>query len=96
MGAEERTMKKRKLNGDNDANGTSSNGTEAESMNPTWSSATPIEATFSVPQRRKRLLQISSDTSGGIRALNPETKETEFGLSWRNIGRLWDHPFYNE
>jgi len=101
-GAEEPAVKKRKLNGNNDANGTGqglpirSHGMEAESMNATWSSTTPIEASFSVPQRKKLLLQISSKTSEGIRALNPGTKEKEFGIPWRDIGRLHDHPFYTE
>jgi hypothetical protein len=92
-GAEEPAAKKRRLNG-NDANGPGqglpvrSNGAEPESMNATWSTATPIEASFSVPQRKKLLLQISSKTSEGIRALNPGTKEKEFGIPWRDIGGL--------
>lgn len=89
-------MKKRKLTG-NDANRTGqglpvrSNGAEPESMNATWSSTTPIEASFSVPQRKKLLLQISSKTSEGIRALNPGTKEREFGIPWRDIGGILNY-----
>jgi len=91
-GLEEHAAKKRRLNG-NSANRTGqglpvrSNDAEPESMSATWSSITPIEASFSVPQRKKLLLQISPKTSEGIRALNPGTKEKEFGIPWRDIGR---------
>ena len=56
-------------------------------MSATWSSVPPIETSFSVPQRKKLLLQISTKPSEGIRALNPGTKAKEFGIPWRDIGR---------
>ena len=82
------STKKRKL----DDNGVKVNGhtqsAEDSSMDGSWTTA-PIEGiSFSVPQRKKLLLQISPKKNEGIRALNPGTKQKEFGIPWKQIGRV--------
>ena len=92
-GAEENApdAKRRKLNG-NEANENDhglpnrSNGAQSERMKAEWSSVPVVETSFSVPQRKKLLLQISRNNSEGIRALNPATKGLEFGTPWKDIG----------
>ena len=56
-------------------------------MNGEWSSIATTEVSFSVPQRKKLLLQISPRKFEGIRALNPINKQKEFGIPWKDIGR---------
>ena len=84
---EEPATKKRKLNEELQVNGkTSKAGNDATILNESWSGQVFEGISFSVPQRKKLFLEISSKRSEGIRALNPSTKETEFGIPWKEIG----------
>ena len=56
-------------------------------MRGEWFSVATVEVSFSVPQRKKLLLQISPKKVEGIRALNPTNKQREFGIPWKGIGR---------
>ena len=83
--------KKRKLNGD-ETNGheetARKNGADTGILNAGWTTE-PIEGiSFSIPQRKKLLLQVSPEKKEGIRALNPGTKSKEFGVLWKDIGEL--------
>jgi hypothetical protein len=93
--ADQPQAKKRKMNGtDGDGNsqtlphrsGEKLNGAETGSMSQNWPSVPVVETSFSVPQRKKLLLQISPSSDEGIRALNPSSKDMEFGIPWRDIG----------
>ena len=55
-------------------------------MKGDWPSVGAIEVSFSVPQRKKLLLQISPKKPEGIRALNLTNKQREFGIPWKDIG----------
>ncbi|MCJ1403479.1 hypothetical protein MMC11_006702 [Xylographa trunciseda] len=90
---EEPVTKRRKLNGSESretGNGlpNRSNGTIPKTMEADWPSVPAIETSFSVPQRKKLLLQVSRNSSEGIRALNPGTRQVEFGLRWSDIEYL--------
>lgn len=83
--------KKRKLNGADASehqigNFDQKNAGKGGEMDAPWPSVPMPDVSFSVPQRKKLLLQISPQPSLGIRALNPTTKEKEFGVCWRDIG----------
>ncbi|MCJ1388832.1 hypothetical protein MMC18_001682 [Xylographa bjoerkii] len=85
--------KRRKLNVNNsrergDGLPDRSNGTSSENMEADWPLVPAIETSFSVPQRKKLLLQVSRNSSEGIRALNPGNRQVEFGLRWRDIEHL--------
>ncbi|MCJ1473117.1 hypothetical protein MMC13_001768 [Lambiella insularis] len=91
--AEGPATKKRKLNGnEGNENGNGlpdrSQGVLSETMEADWPSASPIETSFTVPQRKKFLLQISRKKSEGIRALNAGTGQTEFGIRWKDIEHI--------
>ncbi|MCJ1433595.1 hypothetical protein MMC27_002958 [Xylographa pallens] len=90
--AEGPVTKRRKLNGTDSReteNGLPNrpNGTKSETMKADWPLVPAIEASFSVPQRKKLLLQVSRNRSEGIRALNPGNRQVEFGLRWKDIAR---------
>ena len=92
--ADGHTTKKRKLEGAHaDRNGIYDNGklTSQEKhvrMNTAWSTAYTVQdVSFSVPQRKKLTLQIGLDTKNGIRAVNPKTEQTEFGILMEDIGQ---------
>lgn len=85
--------KRRKLNGNSgreDSNGLPdrSNGVHSSAMSADWPSVPAIDVSFLVPQRKKLLLQISRKKSEGVRAINPSSKQNEFGVSWSDTG-LW-------
>ncbi|MCJ1410686.1 hypothetical protein MMC19_004772 [Ptychographa xylographoides] len=89
---EEPATKKRRLNGNGSAdNGHTqrlpdrSTGGGLESMSALWPSTPMTETSFSVPQRKKLLLQISTKLSEGVRALTPVSQQMEFGIPWRDI-----------
>ena len=91
MFAEGPVTKRRKLNGNDSRESENglpnrSNGTKSETMEADWPLIPAIETSFSVPQRKKLLLQVSRDRSKGIRALNPGNRQVEFGLPWKDIG----------
>ncbi|KAL9019311.1 MAG: hypothetical protein Q9185_003389 [Variospora sp. 1 TL-2023] len=47
---------------------------------------TIADVSFSIPQRKKLKLSLGRDPEqGSIKACNPSTNETEFGITWRNI-----------
>ena len=80
--------KRRKLNGESQANSKGAGaGHDAATLNAPWSSKTFEGISFSVPQRKKLSLEISPNLSEGIRAVNPSTQETEFGIPWKEIGQ---------
>lgn len=56
------------------------------SLNATWSSTLFEGVSFAVPQRKKLSLEISAKKNEGLRAVNPATKLTEFGVPWNAIG----------
>ncbi|MCJ1380582.1 hypothetical protein MMC17_003690 [Xylographa soralifera] len=86
--AEGPVTKRRKLNGESDNGLLNRPGTKSETMEADWPLVPAIEASFSVPQRKKLLLQVSRNSSEGIRALNPSSRQVEFGVRWKNIEHL--------
>ena len=60
------------------------------SINAEWSSTSFDAISFSVPQRKKLVLDISSKQAEGIRAKNPDTESVEFGIPWKEAG--WSCP----
>ena len=78
------TIKKRKLNDEAQANSKASS--DEAILNAPWSSKSFEGVSLSVPQRKKLSLEISSKRAEGIRAVNPSTKGTEFGIPWKEIG----------
>jgi hypothetical protein len=91
VGDEGAVTKRRKLNG-TEMNGLAKRPQTKEiqitgAMSSAWSSEPIAGISFSVPQRKKLLLQISSQKTEGIRALHPATKELEFGIPWKDIGQ---------
>ena len=56
------------------------------SLDGAWSSTLFESVSFSVPQRKKLSLEISAKKSEGVRAVNPATKRTEFGVPWNDAG----------
>ena len=84
--SEEPLTKKRKLDDSVTKSNTYLNGEGNSSLEGNWES-TPIGGiSFSVPQRKKLSLQISTKVNEGIRALNPSTNQKEFGIPWGDIG----------
>lgn len=64
--------KKRKLETDNDASGV-----QADTIS---------DISFSIPQRKKLRLSLGKNSDqGSIRASNPSSNETEFGLRWSDV-----------
>jgi hypothetical protein len=76
--AEPPAAKKRKLDGDILVNGQARGGNDT--LKAPWSGTVLEGVSFSVPQRKKFLLEIAAKQ--GVRALNPTTKELEFGVPW--------------
>ncbi|KAL8645945.1 MAG: hypothetical protein Q9210_006423, partial [Variospora velana] len=56
-------------------------------QSPTLDQADTIaDVSFSIPQRKKLKLSLGRNPEqGSIKACNPSTNETEFGITWRNI-----------
>ena len=79
--------KKRKLDDSVTKCNTYLNGEGNSSLEGDWESAPFKGISFSVPQRKKLSLQISTKRNEGIRALNPSTNQKEFGIPWGEIGK---------
>ena len=61
----------------------------ASALNSAWT-GTPFEGvSFAVPQRKKLSLLISPASSEGIKAINPATKNADFGVTWKQAGRWY-------
>ena len=81
-------VKKRKLDGETLVNGAPrADTTSSVSLSGKWSGTLFESISFTVPQRKKLSLELSTQPSEGVRAINPSTKETEFGVAWNDIGK---------
>ncbi|KAI4286570.1 MAG: hypothetical protein L6R35_004183 [Caloplaca aegaea] len=60
---------------------------DVNDQSPTLDQADTIaDVSFSIPQRKKLKLSLGRNPEqGSIKACNPSTNETEFGITWRNI-----------
>ncbi|KAL8966680.1 MAG: hypothetical protein Q9197_005852, partial [Variospora fuerteventurae] len=60
---------------------------DVNDQSPTPDQADTIaDVSFSIPQRKKLKLSLGRNPEqGSIKACNPSTNETEFGITWRNI-----------
>ena len=80
--------KKRRLNGDSDANERKTTSNNDEPTSSQWHNAFRIsDISFSIPQRKKLSLEISAERKEGIRAVNPKTETEEFSIPWIDIGK---------
>ena len=80
--------KKRRLNGDSDANERKTTSNNYEPTTSQWHNAFRMpDVSFSIPQRKKLSLEISVEHKEGIRAVNPKTETEEFSIPWIDIGK---------
>ena len=76
-------------NGDHRARKVDGSGASSQEISGTWPVALNLpDISFSAPQRKKYTLQIGRRAHEGVRANQPSTGTTEFGISWKELENI--------